>query len=171
MQVKKHGRLSSDRLPKGWPTLILRKKSGGNHDAPSCHNPVSGMVDCTSILIIKYSAQLLILRCTMLKSTMAQLPCSHEVLLCFIVHFKTGNLSITKHTPYFPVVLETNQIVMSTPKQLDAAVAHDLTWKLNCIVWASVDQQDRKKPYAKADSDAMRGHSLQASHHALYSAF
>lgn len=65
----------------------------------------------------------------------------------------------------FPVVLETNQIVMSMPKQLDAAVAHDLMWKLNCIVWASVDQQDRKKPYAKADSHAMREHSLQASRH------
>jgi hypothetical protein len=50
---------------------------------------------------------------------------------------------------------------MSTSKQLNGAATHDLTWKLNCGVWASVDQQDRKKAYAKADSDTMKDQSLQ----------
>ena len=64
-------------------------------------------------------------------------------------------------SPSLCTVLETDHI-MSTSKQLDGV---DLMWKLNCVVWASVDQQDRSKPYVKADNDAMKEYSLQASLH------
>lgn len=47
------------------------------------------------------------------------------------------------------------------PKQQDVAGTHDLAWKLNCTVWAQVDQQDRKKSFARADSEVVRELSLQ----------
>ena len=61
------------------------------------------------------------------------------------------------------LALETNQIVLSLPRQLEGATVHDLSWKLNCTVWAHVDQQSKKKPFVKADSDAIKDLSLHVS--------
>lgn len=57
------------------------------------------------------------------------------------------------------VALETNQLVWNTPKQQQEMA--DLSWKVNCTVWAHVDQLDRKKSFAKADSSVVRDFSLQ----------
>ena len=61
-------------------------------------------------------------------------------------------------------MLETSQVTTTIPKQLaSGATSYDLTWALNCVVWASVDQQDKKKQFSKADSDALRELCLQVS--------
>lgn len=56
-------------------------------------------------------------------------------------------------SPTICLVLESNQISMRIPKPLEGA---DLSWKLNCVVWASVDQLDQKKTFTKLDRDVMR---------------
>lgn len=63
----------------------------------------------------------------------------------------------------FSLALETDEVVISMPKQLEVAGPLDLSWKLNCIVWAHVAQQDRKKAFAKADSNVLREFSLNVS--------
>lgn len=48
-------------------------------------------------------------------------------------------------------------------RQVDVHLAesHDRTWKLNCTVWALVDQQDKRRQYAHADSSVIEELSVQ----------
>ena len=67
---------------------------------------------------------------------------------------------------YF-IVLETDEIEMNLLRQFDAHVSgnHDKSWKLNCTVWAQVDQQLKKKQYANADSHVIGECSVQVGTH------
>ena len=61
------------------------------------------------------------------------------------------------------VALETDQVMMNVPKHVGLPETQEFSWKLNCVIWAHVDQQDKKKSFAKADSEVLREHSLQVS--------
>lgn len=67
-------------------------------------------------------------------------------------------------TKSFLLVLETGEVGMEAIRKanaVDTAANHKRTWKLNCTIWAQVDQQHRKKQYADADCDVIGALSVQ----------
>ena len=68
-----------------------------------------------------------------------------------------------KDTEILQKALETGEIGMNMLKQVDAhaSSSHDRSWKLNCTIWAQVDQQHRKRQYANADCNVIGEFSVQ----------